>query len=165
MAKKILIAFDESENSQRAVDFVGAHFAGDCSVTLFNVLLDTEAMCAMESPELTPYFKSEQSAFCSLEDKKKEVVNQAMERGRRCLIECGFSPDRVETKAKVREKGLPGISSRRSRMANTIWWCSASRDYPDSRNFSWAACPRKLFMAQKTPLSCWLNDISLGESI
>ncbi|MFP4225162.1 MAG: universal stress protein [Desulfobacterales bacterium] len=106
MAKKILIAFDESENSQRAVDFVGAHFAGDCSVTLFNVLLDREAICAMESPELIPYFKSEQNAFCSLEDKKKEVVNQAMERGRRCLIDCGFSPDRVETRTKVREKGI-----------------------------------------------------------
>lgn len=106
MAKKILIAFDESENSLRAVDFVGAHFAGDCSVTLFNVLLDTEAMCAMESPELTPYFRSEQSAFCSLEDKKKEVVNQAMERGRQRLVECGFSRDRVKTKTKVREKGI-----------------------------------------------------------
>jgi len=106
MAKKILIAFDESENSQRAVDFVGANFATECTVTLFNVLLDTEAMCAMESPELTPYFKAEQSSFCSLEDKKKEVVTQAMQNGRRCLVNCGFAPDNVETKTVIREKGV-----------------------------------------------------------
>lgn len=106
MAKKILIAFDESENSMRAVDFIGTNFAADCSVTLFNVLLDTEAMCAMESPELTPYFKAEQSAFCSLEDKKKELVSQAMQKARRDLVNCGFNTDRVETKTVVREKGV-----------------------------------------------------------
>lgn len=106
MAKKILIAFDESENSMRAVDFVSNNFLPDVDVTLFNVLLDTEAMCAMESPELTPYFKSEQSAFCSLEDKKKEVVRQAMQQGRQCLLNCGFAEDRVNTKTVVRQKGV-----------------------------------------------------------
>ena len=106
MAKKILIAFDESENSMRAVDFVSNNFSPDADVTLFNVLLDTEAMCAMESPELTPYFKAEQNAFCSLEDKKKEVVNQAMQQGRACLENCGFGQDRVHTKTAVRQKGV-----------------------------------------------------------
>jgi len=106
MAKKILIAFDESENSMRAVDFVGNNLAPDAEITLFNVLLDTQAMCAMESPELTPYFKSEQSAFCSLEDKKKEVVNQAMQQARRCLVDCSFGADRVQTKTVVRQKGV-----------------------------------------------------------
>jgi nucleotide-binding universal stress UspA family protein len=106
MAKKILIAFDESANSMRAVDFVSNHFAPDAEVTLMNVLLDTQALCDMESPELTPYFKSEQSAFCTLEDKKKEVVSQAMQEARRCLVNCGFAADKVQTKTVVREKGV-----------------------------------------------------------
>lgn len=106
MAKKILIAFDESENSMRAVDFVSNNFSPDADVTLFNVLLDTEAMCAMESPELTPYFKAEQSAFCSLEDKKKEVVGQAMQKGRQCLENCGFREGRINTRTEVRQKGV-----------------------------------------------------------
>ncbi|MBS3758741.1 MAG: universal stress protein [Desulfobacterales bacterium] len=106
MAKKILIAFDDSENSMRAVDFVAANFAPDCSVTLLNVLLDTQALCAMESPELTPYFKAEQSAFCSLEDKKKDLVSQAMQRARQDLVNCGFSKDRVEARTVIREKGI-----------------------------------------------------------
>lgn len=106
MAKKILIAFDESENAMRAVDFVGAHFAPDAEVMLLSVLLDTQALCDMHSPELTPYFKSEQSAFCTLEDKKKEVVSQAMKAARRGLINCGFAADKVHTQAVVREKGI-----------------------------------------------------------
>lgn len=106
MAKKILIAFDESENSLRAAEFVGEAFSRDCRILLFNVLLDTEALCAMESPELTPYFKAEQSAFCTLEDKKKEVVSQAMQKARRCLINGGFSPESIETKTIVRQKGV-----------------------------------------------------------
>ncbi len=106
MAKKILVAFDESENSKRAVNFVGTHVAPDAEVTLFNVLLDTQALCDMESPELTPYFKSEQHAFCNLEDKKKQVVREAMEAARRSLIECGFAADKVHVKSVVREKGV-----------------------------------------------------------
>ena len=106
MAKKILIAFDESENAMRAVDFVGSHFAPDAEVMLLSVLLDTQALCDMHSPELTPYFKSEQSAFCTLEDKKKEVVSQAMQAARRGLINCGFAADKVHTKSVVRQKGI-----------------------------------------------------------
>ncbi|MFO7838045.1 MAG: universal stress protein [Desulfosalsimonadaceae bacterium] len=106
MAKKILIAFDESENSKRAVEFVGASFSAESRVKLFNVLLDTEALCAMESPELTPYFKAEQSAFCTLEDKKKQVVSQAMEQARQALVNAGFETKNVEAKIIVRKKGV-----------------------------------------------------------
>jgi nucleotide-binding universal stress UspA family protein len=106
MAKKILIAFDESENSMRAVNFVGDHFSADAKVVLFNVLLNTESMCAMQSPELTPYFRAEQSAFCTLEDKKKEVVGSALKEARQNLVDSGFKPDDVEIKTAIREKGV-----------------------------------------------------------
>lgn len=106
MAKKILIAFDESENSMRAVEFVGTSFCPDAKVKLLNVLLDTEALCAMESPELTPYFKSEQSAFCTLEDKKKQVVSKAMEHARQALVNAGFATENVEVRTIVRKKGV-----------------------------------------------------------
>ncbi|MDY6824498.1 MAG: universal stress protein [Thermodesulfobacteriota bacterium] len=106
MAKNILIAFDESENSKRAVDFVGANFSSDSSVTLFHVLLDTESICSMQGPELVPYFKSQQTAFCSLEDKKKEVVVKAMGNAKDTLVQCGFDPQRVTTKSVNRNKGI-----------------------------------------------------------
>lgn len=102
MAKKVLIAFDESENAMRAVNFVAENFAGDSNITLFSVLEDSQALCEMHSPELTPYFKSQQQAFCTLEDKKRELIEKAVESARRSLIDSGFEPDQVKTKTKKR---------------------------------------------------------------
>lgn len=65
MSQKILIAFDDSENAMRAVDYVARYLAKDCHVTLFSVVSDTAALCEMNSPELIPYFKAQQDSFRS----------------------------------------------------------------------------------------------------
>ncbi|MGM0452197.1 MAG: universal stress protein [Thermodesulfobacteriota bacterium] len=106
MAKKILIALDDSENARRAVDFVADGFDKSNDVTLLSVVQDTQTMCAMNSPELTPYFKSEQNAFCSLEDKKKQLIEKAAEAGRHCLIDAGFDENRINVKAERRSKSV-----------------------------------------------------------
>ncbi|MCF8026177.1 MAG: universal stress protein [Desulfobacteraceae bacterium] len=102
MGKNVLVAFDDSQNAMRAVNFAAEHFARDENITLFSVLEDTQSLCEMNSPELTPYFKSEQQAFCSLEDKKRELIQTAIEKARSCLIEEGFDPGRVKTKTQKR---------------------------------------------------------------
>ena len=86
MDKKILVAIDDSENARRAVEFVANFFAPDNKITLFNVVPDTATLCAMNSPELTPYFKSQQSSFCLLEEKKKKIVDEAMQKAKRILL-------------------------------------------------------------------------------
>jgi nucleotide-binding universal stress UspA family protein len=106
MAKKILIALDDSQNAMRAVDFVGAHFAGDAEVKVLSVLLDTETLCAYQSPELTPYFLEQQATFCALENKKKELIEQTLQEARRRLINSGFATDAITVTAKRREKGI-----------------------------------------------------------
>lgn len=106
MGKKILIALDDSENAMRAVDFVAEGFTKDSQVTMFSVLQDTETLCAMNSPELTPYFRTEQEAFCSLEDKKKQLIEKAAATGRQCLINAGFDAGRVNVKAEKRSKSV-----------------------------------------------------------
>ena len=106
MAKKILVALDESENAMKALDYVVRSFTPDHEVTLFNVALDTAAICDMNSPELTPYFTAQQIAFCSLEDKKKELVRKAMEEGKARLTRAGFQADRVGLKMETRKKGI-----------------------------------------------------------
>ena len=106
MGKKVLIALDDSDNAGRAVDMVADGFAKDSEVMLFSVLQDTETMCAMNSPELTPYFRTEQEAFCSLEDKKKQLIEKAAEAGRQCLISAGFDEGRVNIKAERRSKSV-----------------------------------------------------------
>ena len=106
MAKKILVALDESENAMRAVEYVARSFTPDHEVTLFHVALDTAAICNMNSPELTPYFTAQQITFCSLEDKKKELVRKAMDEAKAHLIRAGFQDSKISTRIETRKKGV-----------------------------------------------------------
>ena len=106
MEQKILIAFDDSSNAMRAVEFVARTFTPDNTITLFHVLQDTAALCEMDSPELTSYFKSQQSAFCILEDKKKSLVEEAMEKARAILLNAGFKEENIKLKQTVKNKGV-----------------------------------------------------------
>ena len=82
MAKKILVAVDDSENAGRAVNFLADNFVRDLQITLFSVCPDTATLCEMDSPALIPYFKSRQSDFCVLEDEKKKLVREALDGAR-----------------------------------------------------------------------------------
>jgi len=106
MSKKILVAIDDSENALRAVEFVSKSFSTDNKITLFNVMQDTATLCEMNSPELTPYFTSQQSAFCLLEDKKKELVGHALKKAKTMLLDAGFEEGNITTKAAFKNKGI-----------------------------------------------------------
>ncbi len=106
MAKKILIAIDDSENAMRAVEFVADAFTAENRITLFSVVQDTAAMCEMNSPELTPYFISQQSSFCLLADKKKELVNKALQKGKAILVDAGFDEQNITIKAELKKSGV-----------------------------------------------------------
>ena len=106
MGKKILIAIDDSENARRAVEFVANLFTSDTKVTLFSVLQDTAALCEMNSPALTPYFTSQQSSFCLLEEKKKELVNEALKTAQNILIEAGFEEKNIAVKSDFKKRGV-----------------------------------------------------------
>lgn len=106
MRKKILVAFDDSENAMRAVKYVAASFSPQHAVTLYSVLPDTASLCELEGSELTPYFKSQQQAFCALEEKKKTMVSQALDRAREILLAAGFPGDQISTKVEPKKKGI-----------------------------------------------------------
>jgi nucleotide-binding universal stress UspA family protein len=106
MTQKILIALDDSENALRAVSYVAANFQNHAAVTLFSVLSDTASLCDMNSPELTPLFKAQQSSFCQLEDKKRSLVNAACEKGKQILCDAGWDPAYITLKAQPKRKGI-----------------------------------------------------------
>lgn len=106
MAKKILLAIDDSENAIRAVEFVANIFTPDSRITLFNVVQDTATMCEMNSPELTPYFTSQQSSFCLLEEKKKELVAKALQKSKTILVDAGFEEKNITIKAELKKNGV-----------------------------------------------------------
>jgi len=106
MTKKILLAIDDSENAIRAVEFVANIFSTDSRITLFNVAQDTATMCEMNSPELTPYFTSQQSSFCLLEEKKKELVTNALQKSKTMLVDAGFEEKNITIKADIKKNGV-----------------------------------------------------------
>ena len=106
MGSKILVAFDESENAMRAVEFIAENFNTASHVTLMSVIPDTAALCEMNSPELIPYFRSQQSNFCILEDKKKEVVRKALDNAREKLLDAGFAKDKVALRVETKKRGV-----------------------------------------------------------
>jgi len=106
MDKKVLVAIDDSENAMRAVEFIANSFTKDNKITLFNVIQDTAALCEMNSPELTPYFKSQQSSFCLLEEKKQKLVNQAVEKAREILTDAGFDENNITVKSELKKSGV-----------------------------------------------------------
>jgi len=70
------------------------------------VIQDTAALCDMNSPELTSYFKSQQSSFCTLEEKKKDLVDSALQKAQQKLIDAGFTKKNITIKAKNKKKGV-----------------------------------------------------------
>ena len=106
MGKKILVAIDESKNATRAVDYIARTFTCDHEVTLYHVVMDTAAICDMNSPELIPYFTSQQATFCTLEDKKKELIGKALDTAKKRLVEAGFDEKHIDLKSEIKKRGV-----------------------------------------------------------
>ena len=108
MSKRLLVAFDDSDNASRGITFIKNYFQRDVQITLFSVIQDTASVCNMNSPSLTPYFKDKQSAFCALEDMKKQLLNDSLAQARKSLEEAGFDGERIMTKVVSEKKGVAG---------------------------------------------------------
>ena len=106
MGKKILMAVDDSENAMRAVEFIAKSFTPDHRITLFSVILDTPAICDMNNPSLTPYFMAQKAAFCSVEDKKKALIKEALQKAKELLLKAGFEDNNITIKVEDKKKGV-----------------------------------------------------------
>jgi nucleotide-binding universal stress UspA family protein len=106
MAKKILIAVDESKSSMKAVKYVARGMEKTGSVTLLSIIPDATAACDLDSRTLTPLFKKNRQAFCAVEDAKKDRVKGFMNDAKQVLIEGGFSPGKVGIKIRKKKLGI-----------------------------------------------------------
>ncbi len=106
MAQRILVAFDDSENAMRAVEYIASSFSNDHEITLLSIIPDTAAICDMNSPSLIPYFQERQASFCVLEDHKRELVNEALDKAKEVLLKAGFDEKNVTAKAQTKDKGV-----------------------------------------------------------
>ena len=142
MSKKVMVAFDDSDNALRAVEYIAKLVAKDCRITLFSVLPDTAAICEMHGPELTPYFKAQQDSFCALEEKKKEILTAAQMKARKLLLTADSRRIRFSSNPGRKRKGSRGtLPPRPWRATTSSLWAGAG--FRGSRNSSWAAFPRR----------------------
>lgn len=106
MGGKILVAFDDSENAMRAVEYIARTFTREHQIMLFCVVPDTAALCDMNSPSLTPYFVEKQAIFCGLEDQKKELIDEAMQKAKELIMTAGFEEKNITLKVQTKKKGV-----------------------------------------------------------
>lgn len=106
MEHKILMAIDDSENAMRAVEFIAKTSLPEHKITLFSVVPDTAAICDMNSPELTPHFLSHQVVFCTMEDKKRDLVEASLKKAKEILEKAGFDEKNIRVKVVNRKKGI-----------------------------------------------------------
>jgi nucleotide-binding universal stress UspA family protein len=106
MAKRILVAVDESKNSMKAVNYVAKGMEKSGTVTLFSILPDATAACGLDSPSLTPLFRDNRQAFCAIQDTKKDAVKAFMENAKKLLAQAGFPSKNVAIKIRKKKVGI-----------------------------------------------------------
>lgn len=106
MAKKILLAIDESKNSMKAVNYIAKTVRHSTVVTLLSIIPDATAACGLDSPSLTPLFKANKQTFCSMEDIKTDKVKAFMEKAKGALVKAGFPSKNVAVKIRKKKSGI-----------------------------------------------------------
>jgi len=106
MAKKILVALDESTNSMKAVEYVAKRFQPDTVLTLLSIIPDPASGCELHGPSLTPSFKESKHTFCSLEETKKMRVKQFMEKAKQVLVKGGFASKDIAIRIRKKKAGI-----------------------------------------------------------
>jgi len=148
MAKKILLAMDESENSMRAVEFISRSFTTDHEVTIFSVVLDTPTVCEMDSPSLTPYFTAQKDAFCWVEDQKKMMIEEAHKKAGEALMKAGFDKKNIQAKIEGKKKGIAkGILDEANSGYDLL--VMGRKGVAGGREFSLGSIPQKILQSIK----------------
>lgn len=106
MARKILVAMDDSDNALRAVDFVADTFGRENEVILLSVVPKITAACELNADTLAAHFKSQQAAFCQVEEEKEGLLREALQKARQMLYDAGFEEGKIRVELKQQKKGI-----------------------------------------------------------
>ncbi len=106
MEKKILVAFDNSENSVKAIEMIGEIFTRDHKITILSIIPDTAAVCSLCGSELSPHFTSQQSVYCAMEEKHRDTMEEAQKKAKKMLVQKGFPEENIKLKIEITKKGV-----------------------------------------------------------
>jgi len=106
MAKKILLALDNSKNSFKVVTYVATALNRDAAITMLSILPDPTAGCGLDGPSLTPIFKKNMKTFCTIEEAKKVAVEGFLEEAKKALVKAGFPSKNIAVKVRKKKSGI-----------------------------------------------------------
>ena len=152
MDQKILVALNDSEIAGRTVDFISRTLSKDNHITLFCVLPDTASLCDMNSLELTPLFKTQQSNFCLLEEEKRKLMDTELHKAKAALIDHGFDPVQVDVKIGPKSAGIARDIVTEARMGYDIIVIGRRGQAGIKDYFLGSICHKVLHLAEETPV-------------
>jgi len=106
MGRKILMAIDDSDNALRAPKLVSETFDCGHDVVLLSIVPKVAAACELNADTLVTQFKSQQAAFCQVEQEKENLLRKSLHKARQILIDGGFDEKRIEIKLRQEKRGI-----------------------------------------------------------
>ncbi len=107
MEEKILVALDDSPSARRTVEFMTRILTPDQkNIVLFSVVPDMAALCDMNSPELTPYFLSQNYNLMEIKEQKRRALLSVLETAKNVLTESGFEEGQLQIKIQDKKRGI-----------------------------------------------------------
>lgn len=106
MGKRILVAFDDSENAMRAVEYIADSFKPENEIILFSVIPDTATLGGMFDPFFSSSSSSHQEALSEVAEMKKASLEKALQKAKEVLLEAGFEEKNVIIKANIKKMGV-----------------------------------------------------------
>lgn len=106
MAKRILLAVDNSKNSLKAIKYVAGTVNKDASLTVLSILPDPTSGCDLDGPSLAPIFKENMKTFCTIEDAKRAAVQGFLEQAKQTLVKGGFASKNIALRIRKKKAGI-----------------------------------------------------------
>jgi len=108
MAKRILIAMDESKNAMKAVEYVADTVGKTKGVktTLFSIIPKLPHTFLETDETIHPIFKGKVVDLTALTVQKKVAIEKSMEKAKKVLMDAGIAKGNIAVKMQERKIGI-----------------------------------------------------------
>jgi len=116
MAKKFLVALDKSDNSLRAIKFIGDAINPSSQVTLMSIVVSPASACQLpELSEVHPLLMENIKDICVIEEAQTAAMEGFLDEARKTLATAGFSEKNITLCIRNQQTDIAGDILREAR--------------------------------------------------